>query len=164
MKTITKDGGQKEDAELLDKTADVREPVKSSAELTERKRVESADERATADEDDRPVSPPKADAASPLIPDMYAIQQMKALQQTNPALKALMDAKGETVIHDNPVHDIDNDIVFDCSFNVAIDEATKWSFPTWCTTTSYLRSQQYRGSGSDVEKVSTVNGCSLGQQ
>ena len=29
-----------------------------------------------------------------MMPDMYALQHMKALQETNPALKALVDARG----------------------------------------------------------------------
>lgn len=29
-----------------------------------------------------------------MVPDMYALQHMKALQETNPALKALVDARG----------------------------------------------------------------------
>ena len=30
-----------------------------------------------------------------MMPDMYALQHMKALQETNPALKALVDARGK---------------------------------------------------------------------
>ena len=30
-----------------------------------------------------------------MVPDMYALQHMKALQETNPALKALVDARGK---------------------------------------------------------------------
>ena len=42
-------------------------------------------------------SPPKIEDIPPksnLVPDIYALQQMKALQAANPALKALVDARG----------------------------------------------------------------------
>ena len=46
-------------------------------------------------------SPPKIEDIPPksnLVPDIYALQQMKALQAANPALKALVDARGILLI------------------------------------------------------------------
>ena len=47
--------------------------------------------------DEKPDFKPdiKSDAFKPNMPDMYALQQMKALQVAqNPAFKALVDARG----------------------------------------------------------------------